>query len=126
MATIVSLGLVTPQVLQAQTPTNPCLDPDANAEECETRQRLRPTFSEEESRGIEERGFADSFLGDALNGVSDPLGGGTVGGGQVEREGFRDLTPRDRGLVPATDPTDVFIPIPSIPEGACCNDASTD
>ncbi|MDC0834525.1 hypothetical protein AY599_23060 [Leptolyngbya valderiana BDU 20041] len=104
----------------AQTSADPCRDPNANIELCPP-QRLRPTFSEEESRGFEERGFSESFLGDALNGIADPLGSGTVGGGQLENESFRDLSPVDRGFIPAFDPTDVIIPIPAITDSDCCS-----
>ncbi|MGC9502234.1 hypothetical protein [Baaleninema sp.] len=110
--------------VNAQTSDDPCRGPNPDPELCPPpqRERLRPTFSEEESRGFEERGFSDSFLGDALNGISDPLGSGTVGGGQLENEGFRDLSPVDRGFIPAFDPTDVIIPIPAITDSDCCSD----
>ncbi|MGB3557765.1 MAG: hypothetical protein WBA24_04400 [Geitlerinemataceae cyanobacterium] len=72
--------------------------------------RLRPSFSEEERRGLDERGFSGSFLNDALNGISNPLGGGTVGGGELEGLELGDISPIDRGLIPAFDPTDVIVP----------------
>ncbi|MBO9999253.1 MAG: hypothetical protein J7641_09645 [Cyanobacteria bacterium SID2] len=116
-------ALVGASEVRAQTSDDPCRNPNADPELCPPqRDRLRPTFSEEESRGFEERGFSDSFLSDALNGLSDPLGGGSVGGGDLDDGNFRDLSPVDRGLIPAFDPTDVIIPIPALSTSDCCSD----
>lgn len=76
--------------------------------------RLRPNFSEEErKRRFNQRGFADSFLSDSLNGVSDLLGGGS-GGSEFAggNKGLSPLTPEQRGIIqqPTFDPTDVIIP----------------
>jgi hypothetical protein len=79
--------------------------------------RLRPTFSEEDERGLQPRSLADSFLGDALTGMADPLGGGGGIGGDVDGEMTIDeLEPGDRGLIlePGFDPTDVIIPLDMI------------
>lgn len=112
------LGFSTPTV--AQTTGDRCVNP-ATPEDVEfcanrepERRRLRPSFSEEERRGLEEKGFSSSFLNDALNGMSDPLGGGTVGGGESPGLDGGEITPLDRGLVPAFDPTDVIIPTSGI------------
>lgn len=108
------LGLATP--IQAETSTDRCVNPETpeDVEFCASREpevrRLRPSFSEEERRGLPERGFSNSFLNDALNGMSDPLGGGTVGGGELEGGQVGEISPLDRGLIPAFDPTDVIIP----------------
>ncbi|MBW4497922.1 MAG: hypothetical protein KME26_33660 [Oscillatoria princeps RMCB-10] len=74
------------------------------------RQRLKPNFSEEERRGFSQRGFTKTFLNDGLNGNSDPLGGGTPGGGLEGNQGLRGISAQERGIVPAFDPTDVIIP----------------
>ncbi|WP_254564243.1 hypothetical protein [Oscillatoria sp. HE19RPO] len=73
------------------------------------RDRIQPTFSEEERRGFEQRGF-DNFLRDALNGNSDPIGGGTIGGGVESDAGLVPISPEVRGIGPIFDPTDVIIP----------------
>lgn len=116
----IALCLSSAVPLVAQT-SDRCRQPGVELESCPP-QRLRPTFSEEESRGIEARGFSESFLGDALNGIADPLGGGVAGGGELETPDRGDLTPVDRRLIPAFDPDGVFIPIPAIPESGCCDD----
>jgi hypothetical protein len=108
------LGLSAP--IRAETPDDRCVSPATpeDVEFCASREaeqrRLRPSFSEEERRGLEEKGFSNSFLNDALNGISDPLGGGTVGGGELEGMEVGEISPNDRGLIPAFDPTDVIIP----------------
>ena len=79
--------------------------------------RLRPTFSEEDERGLQERSLADSFLGDALSGMADPLGGGGSVGGDLDTDMLLDeLEPGDRGLIlePGFDSTDVIIPLDTI------------
>ncbi len=70
---------------------------------------IQPTFSEEERRGFQQRGF-DNFLLDALNGNSDPIGGGTIGGGVESDAGLVPISPESRGIGPTFDPTDVIIP----------------
>jgi hypothetical protein len=102
-----------------------CTEAAENGEDAATEQecivprppsRLRPTFSEEEERGFQERSFADSFLSDALTGMADPLGGGSVGG-DVEGDMILDeLEPGDRGftLEPGFDPTNVIIPLDAV------------
>ncbi len=70
---------------------------------------IQPTFSEEERRGFQQRGF-DNFLRDALNGNSDPIGGGTIGGGVESNAGLEPISPEVRGIGPTFDPTDVIIP----------------
>src|SRR5689334_7504997 len=61
--------------------------------------RLKPNFSEEERKTrLNQRGFADTFLNDSLNGVSDLLGGGNNGGGFAGNEGLSPLTPEERGI----------------------------
>ncbi|NJN60578.1 MAG: hypothetical protein HC795_02700 [Coleofasciculaceae cyanobacterium RL_1_1] len=82
-----------------------------------TPSRLRPTFSEEDERGLQQRSLADSFLGDALTGMADPLGGGGGIGGDVDGDMTIDeLEPGDRGLIlePGFDSTDVIIPLDTI------------
>ncbi|HEY9835590.1 MAG TPA: hypothetical protein V6D27_01625 [Vampirovibrionales bacterium] len=73
------------------------------------RDRIQPTFSEEERRGFQQRGF-DNFLRDALNGNSDPIGGGTIGGAVESDGGLMPISPETRGIGPTFDPTDVIIP----------------
>ncbi|MDY6936348.1 MAG: hypothetical protein SWY16_01675 [Cyanobacteriota bacterium] len=84
---------------------------------CENREpeerTVQPTFSEEVRIGLDEKGFSSTFLGDALNGISDPLGGGSVGG-DVENRGLGAISPVDRGLIAPFDPTDVIIPTPAV------------
>lgn len=70
---------------------------------------VAPSFSEEERRGFKQRGFTNTFLSDGLNGTSNPLGGGTSGGG-LESNGLRAISAQERGIVPVFDPTDVIIP----------------
>ncbi len=82
-----------------------------------TPSRLRPTFSEEDERGLQQRSLADSFLADALTGMADPLGGGGSVGGDVDGDMTIDeLDPGDRGLIlePGFDPTDVIIPLDAV------------
>lgn len=76
-------------------------------------QRLKPNFSEEERR-FTNRGFKDSFLGDSLNGLSDPLGGGSAGMSVVEKDNLAPISAQERGILPAFDPTDVIIPRPGV------------
>lgn len=76
-------------------------------------QRLKPNFSEEERR-FNNRGFKDSFLGDSLNGLSDPLGGGSAGISVVEKDNLAPISAQERGILPAFDPTDVIIPRPGV------------
>jgi hypothetical protein len=79
-------------------------DPSENAP-----RRIRPTFSEEERRGFDQKGFSN-FLEDALNGNSDPLGGGTIGGEFDTNAGLTPLSGEERGFTRPFDPTDVIIP----------------
>jgi hypothetical protein len=108
------LGFAAP--ILAEVPDDRCVNPamPEDVEFCATREpeprRFRPSFSEEERRELDERGFSSSFLNDALNGMSDPLGGGTVGGGELEGLEVGEISPIDRGLIPAFDPTDVIVP----------------
>lgn len=110
----IALGFSTP--MRAQTPDTRCVNPAApeDIEFCAHREpeqrRLRPSFSEEERRGLDEKGFSRSFLNDALNGSSDPLGGGTAGDGASEGLEVGEISPLDRGFPPIFDPTDVIIP----------------
>ncbi|NMG57530.1 hypothetical protein E1H12_03075 [Geitlerinema sp. P-1104] len=97
---------------QAQSPRRSCSQTGDEPGNCPRRDRPQTSFAEEESRGIDERGFSDSFLSDALEGVADPLNGGGTNPGTLEGDEIQDLNPVDRGL---TDPTDVFIPLPSLP-----------
>lgn len=111
-------GLFTPS--SAETGDDRCVNPATpeDVEFCANREpeqrRLRPSFSEEERRGLDEKGFSSSFLNDALNGMSDPLGGGTVGGSASEGLEVGEISPIDRGLIPTFDPTDVIIPTAGI------------
>lgn len=73
------------------------------------RRRLQPSFSEEERKGFDQKGFSN-FLIDALNGNSDPLGGGTISGGVESNAGLSPISPQERGIIPTFDPTDVIIP----------------
>jgi hypothetical protein len=73
------------------------------------RTRIQPTFSEEERRGFQQRGF-ENFLLDALNGNSEPMGGGTIGGAVESDAGLVPISPEARGIAPTFDPTDVIIP----------------
>ncbi|TVR07420.1 MAG: hypothetical protein EA395_12830, partial [Phormidium sp. GEM2.Bin31] len=68
------LGLVSvlSSPVQAQSPRRSCSQTGDESGNCPRRDRPRTSFSEEESRGIDERGFSDSFLSDALEGVADP------------------------------------------------------
>ncbi|HIK31561.1 MAG TPA: hypothetical protein IGS17_06470 [Oscillatoriales cyanobacterium M59_W2019_021] len=114
----ISFGLAVP--MRAEVADERCANPTEpeDVEFCANRepepQRLRPSFSEEERRGFDERGFSNRFLNDALNGISDPLGGGTVGGGELEGLEVGEISPIDRGLIPAFDPTDVIVPTTGI------------
>ncbi|MEB3831795.1 hypothetical protein [Phormidium sp. CCY1219] len=85
-----------------------CIDVESEEEE-PIRRRIQPTFSEEERRGFQQKGFSN-FLTDALNGNSDPLGGGTIGGGVESDGGLSPISAEERGLLPSFDPTDVIIP----------------
>ncbi|HEY9811783.1 MAG TPA: hypothetical protein V6D13_20835 [Halomicronema sp.] len=76
-------------------------------------QRLKPNFSEEERR-FNSRGFKDSFLMDSLNGLSDPLGGGSAGTSVVNKDSLAPISAQERGILPAFDPTDVIIPRPGV------------
>ena len=116
VATLCVAAIVLGKSARAESIEQRCENP-VNSEDtafCENREpeprRLQPTFSEEVRVGFDEKGFSSTFLGDALNGISDPLGGGTVGGGDLEDVGLGEISPVDRGLVPAFDPTDVIIP----------------
>jgi len=94
-----------------------CVRDTENGEECPVPIRLRPTFSEEGERGFVERSFAESFLGEALGGVADPLGDGSIGGDNFGLDATADeLNAGDRGLaldVPF-DPTNVIIPLDAV------------
>lgn len=95
--------LETSRQFQVQTvPANPSTQPAPR--------RLKPTFSEEERRGFNQRGFKNTFLMDSLNGMSDPLGGGAAGTEFTGNEGLSPLSPQNRGIFPGVDPTDVIIP----------------
>ncbi len=99
-----------PSAAGAQEVADPCQSPDGMVDEAcrpPERQRLKPTFYEESRQDLTQRGFSETFLDDALNGMSDPLGGGSVGGGNVDPEGIDPISPQDRGVF---DPTDVIIP----------------
>lgn len=72
--------------------------------------RIRPNFSEEERKNFNQRGFKNTFLLDSLNGLSDPLGGGTAGTGFTGNDALSPLSPQQRGIAPGFDPTDVIIP----------------
>ncbi|OAB57881.1 hypothetical protein AY600_14485 [Phormidium willei BDU 130791] len=113
-ASLVLWGLVSGvgMSVQAQSPRRSCSTAEEGPGQCTRRDRPSTSFSEEESRGIEVRGFSDSFLNDALSGVADPLAGGGAGAATVDADEMQQLSPVDRGL---TDPTNVFIPIPSLP-----------
>lgn len=83
------------------------------AQENREPRRPRPAFFEE-SRRSDRAGFSDTFLGDALNGSADPLGGrGSVGTGS-DRTTVSDAVsqPRGRSAAPAMaiDRTRVIIP----------------
>ncbi|MBD1939469.1 hypothetical protein [Microcoleus sp. FACHB-68] len=88
--------------LTQAVPANPSTQPAPR--------RLKPTFSEEERRGFDQRGFKNTFLMDSLNGMSDPLGGGAAGAEFTGNEGLSPLSPQNRGIFPGVDPTDVIIP----------------
>ena len=107
-----------------ENPKDPCQNPATNSDDCPVPQRLRPTFSEED-RGLSERGFQNSFLGEALSGSPDPFGGGSIGGNLDQQPNLPDITPVDRGLDPGFDtnfdPTNVIIPIDQIDSTTCCN-----
>ncbi len=98
--------------VQAQSPRRSCTTAEEDQGPCVRRDRPATSFAEEESRGIEARGFSDSFLNDALSGVADPLSGGGAGAATVDADEMQQLSPVDRGFA---DPTDVFIPLPSLP-----------
>ncbi len=109
-----SAGLLLPAPGRSQT--DPCRDPDRYLLECPQVDipRLQPSFSEDNRRGFDERGFENTFLQDALNGIGDPLRGGTIGGGQFDGSEFAPISPFDRGLLEPFDPTDVIIPLPGV------------
>ena len=73
----------------------------------------RPAFFEESRRG-DRAGFSDTFLGDALDGRADPLGGsGAVGtGSDTTAETNAVSQPRGRAAAPVitVDRTRVIIP----------------
>lgn len=92
---------ITSSVLAQETPVKP------------QQQRLKPNFSEEERR-FNNRGFKDSFLMDSLNGLSDPLGGGSAGISVVNKDNLAPISAQERGILPAFDPTDVIIPRPGV------------
>ncbi|MCT7961716.1 hypothetical protein NG791_13645 [Laspinema sp. D1] len=108
------LGLLSSAKVIAQEP-EPCLvearPGTSPVPACPPRLRtpIQPNFSEEERRGFEQRGF-DNFLRDALNGNSDPMGGGTIGGAVESDAGLAPISPESRGIGPTFDPTDVIIP----------------
>ncbi|MCT7949624.1 hypothetical protein NG798_07480 [Ancylothrix sp. C2] len=84
-----------------------------NEQQKPQQQRLKPNFSEEERR-FSNRGFNDSFLNDSLNGLSDPLGGGSAGMSVGEKNNLAPISAQERGILPAFDPTDVIIPRPGV------------
>lgn len=85
----------------------------AIAQENQEPRRPRPAFFEESRRG-DRAGFGDTFLGDALNGRADPLGGGgAVGTGSDTTAVTNGVSqPRGRSAAPAIaiDRTRVIIP----------------
>ena len=85
----------------------------AIAQEGQEPRRPRPAFFEESRRG-DRAGFSDTFLGDALDGRADPLGGsGAVGtGGDTTTVTDAVSQPRGRAAAPAMaiDRTRVIIP----------------
>ncbi|MBD2043741.1 hypothetical protein [Microcoleus sp. FACHB-672] len=88
--------------LTQAVPANPSTQPAPR--------RVKPTFSEEERRGFDQRGFRNTFLMDSLNGLSDPLAGGAAGAEFTGNEGLSPLSPQNRSIFPGVDPTDVIIP----------------
>jgi hypothetical protein len=89
---------------------DPCQSPDGEIDEsCRPpeRQRLKPTFYEEERQNFTQRGFSETFLEDALSGAGSHLGGASLGGSNLEVEGIEPISAQDRGVF---DPTDVIIP----------------
>ncbi len=94
---------------------NRCVQPEtpADVEFCANREpeplRLRPSFSEQERPGFNQRGFRSTFLDDALNGNPNPMGGGGISG-DLDPSELGAISPQDRGLLPGIDPTDVIIP----------------
>ena len=98
---ILIIAGITPPVLAQNQPQRPQQQP------------LKPNFSEEERR-FSNRGFSDSFLIDSLNGLSDPLGGGSAGMSVVETDNLAPISAQERGILPAFDPTDVIIPRPGV------------
>ncbi|MGD1901083.1 MAG: hypothetical protein ACFB9N_02460 [Geitlerinemataceae cyanobacterium] len=113
LSAIAALTIVSPPAYSEEV----CLRDAENGDECPVPIRLRPTFSEEGERGFAQRSFADSFIGEALGGVADPFGGGSVGG---ENSGLDatadDLDAGDRGLTfdAPFDPTNVIIPLDAV------------
>ncbi len=105
---------VNPSASHYLAQTTPSNSSPSNSSTQPAQPRLRPNFSEEErKRRFNQRGFADTFLSDSLNGVSDLLGGGS-GGSEFAggNQGLSPLTPEQRGIIqqPTFDPTDVIIP----------------
>jgi hypothetical protein len=102
-------GLMNASQGQTQCPSGnsavPCTQP--------IKDRIRPSFSEEERRDFTQRGFSNTFLQDSLNGVGDPLGSSSIGGVKESNSAISPLSPQDRGILPAFDPTDVIIPRPA-------------
>lgn len=85
----------------------------AIAQESQEMRRPRPAFFEE-SRRDSRAGFSDTFLGDALNGRADPLGGSGAAGTGSDTTAVTNAVsqPRGRSAAPAVsvDRTRVIIP----------------
>ena len=83
------------------------------AQDAQETRRPRPAFFEESRRG-DRTGFSDTFLGDALDGRADPLGGsGAAGTGSDTTTVTNAVSqPRGRSAAPAMaiDRTRVIIP----------------
>jgi hypothetical protein len=110
-----SAVLLCPAIGLADALTDRCAQPSTpeDTEYCANRApeplKLRPSFSEQERPGFDQRGFRSTFLDDALNGNPNPIGGGGIGGDLNPSE-LGAVSPQDRGLLPGIDPTDVIIP----------------
>jgi hypothetical protein len=104
-----------PGIARAEGTDGRCVQPESpeDVAYCEHREpeirRLRPSFSEQDRQGLEQRGFSNRFLDDALNGNPNPIGGGGVSN-EVDPSELGAISPQDRGLLPTIDPTDVIIP----------------
>ncbi|MEA5497553.1 hypothetical protein [Limnoraphis robusta] len=123
--TIMSGTLIWVEGVQAQT------------SDLQAQRRIKPTFFEDEQEVELRRGFRDTFLGDALGGVADPLGRSAGVGTTVDslknaefrdgripvRAGVRTLIPSagepaltPRQVSPST-PSRPSQPTPTLPSG---------